>query len=106
MNNKYYNKYYIVLCIIKEMDYININEDNEPYFDMLLIIIIGITIGLCIGYFFMKKTKYIGPDSNKIVKEIYTDRNGKKYKYIPKITICPLSYSMNKLHDNNFKSKH
>jgi hypothetical protein len=88
------------------MDYNGIEEDNDSIFDIFLIIMIGLIIGICIDYIFLRDVKYIGPDSNKIVKEIYTDDKGKKYKYIPKITICPLNYSMKKLHDNKFKSKH
>jgi hypothetical protein len=35
-------------------------------------------------------------------KQIYIDENGKKYKWKPKICICPLNYSMNKLKNSNY----
>ncbi|AYV80146.1 MAG: hypothetical protein Gaeavirus12_13 [Gaeavirus sp.] len=79
--------------------------DNE-YISTTIIIIIGITIGIIIGYYIFREIKYIGPDSNIISKKIYTDANGKQYKLVPKITVCPISYSMNKLHDPTFKESH
>lgn len=82
----------------------NINDESVIY--TLMTIIIGIIIGSIIGYLIFKDIKYIGPDSNEIVKKIYTDTDGKKYKYVPKISICPLNYSMNKLHNPNFKDSH
>jgi hypothetical protein len=82
----------------------NINEESVIY--TLMTIIIGIILGSIVGYFIFKDIKYIGPDSNEIVKKIYTDTDGKKYKYVPKISICPLNYSMNKLHNPNFKDSH
>ena len=51
-------------------------------------------IGIIIGYILNKKIKYIGPDSNDIVKEIHIDESGKKYKWMPKVCICPTSYYM------------
>jgi hypothetical protein len=82
----------------------NINDESVIY--TLMTIIIGVILGSIIGYFIFKDIKYIGPDSNEIVKKIYTDTDGKKYKYVPKISICPLNYSMNKLHNPNFKDSH
>lgn len=87
-------------------DFIN-DETNESYsMSDFFIFIFGIIIGSIIGYYIFKKIKYIGPDSNEIVKQIYTDDNGRKYKYKPRITICPINYSMNKLHNLNFKEHH
>lgn len=91
------------------MDNNILNENNvsdDSIIINLMIFIIGILIGSIIGYFIVREIKYVGPDSNEIVKKIYTDSNGKKYKYIPKITICPINYSMKKLHDPNFKESH
>lgn len=97
------------------MNYKIINDNNitDEIFETpdsvivtLMTFIIGILIGGVIGYFIFRDIKYIGPDSNEIVKNIYTDKNGKQYKYKPKITVCPLSYSMGKLHDPNFKESH
>lgn len=91
------------------MDYNYVNDSNtndESVIYTLMTIIIGIVLGSIIGYFIFKDIKYIGPDSNEIVKKIYTDTDGKKYKYVPKISICPLNYSMNKLHNPNFKDSH
>jgi hypothetical protein len=71
----------------------------------IIIIVVGLGIGLGIGYLLFSDIKYVGPDSNKIVKKTWTDEKG-KYKFVPKITICPMNYSMGKLHDQKFKSKH
>jgi len=87
-------------------DFIN-DETNESYcMSDFFIFIFGIIIGCIIGYYIFKEIKYTGPDSNEIVKQIYTDDNGRKYKYKPRITICPINYSMNKLHNPNFKEHH
>lgn len=72
----------------------------------LITIILGVVLGMVIGYFIFYKPKYIGPDSNYIVKQEYIDSTGKKYKFKPKITVCPVNYSMDKLHNPKFKSKH
>jgi hypothetical protein len=82
-----------------------INEDESIIYT-LMTIIIGILLGSIIGYFIFKDIKYIGPNSNEIIKQTYTSADGKKYKFVPKITICPLNYSMKKLHDPNFKESH
>jgi hypothetical protein len=97
------------------MDYNYVNDytdsDGDNYGDdytiyTIMTIIMGILLGSIIGYFIFRDIKYIGPDSNEIVKQIYTDSDGKKYKYKPHITICPLNYSMKKLHDPDFKESH
>jgi hypothetical protein len=59
-----------------------------------------------IGYWIFKNVQYVGPDSNTIVKQEYTDDSGLKYKFKPKITVCPVNFSMGELHNENFKSKH
>ena len=76
------------------------------YYELIISIILGITIGIIIGYILFKKIKYIGPNSNDIYKKIYIDDNGKKYKFIPKVCICPVDYSMNNLHDPKFTENH
>ncbi len=68
----------------------------------IIVIIIGLVIGVIIGYYLFKVNIYKGPDSNIISKEIYTDIFGYKYKWVPKICPCPISYSMNKLKDINY----
>lgn len=80
-----------------------INIDNIVF---IITIIIGLIFGVIIGYIFFMDIKYIGPNSNEIVKKIYYDNDGKKYKLIPKISICPVNYSMNKLLNSNFKEIH
>jgi hypothetical protein len=87
------------------------NNINENYYDdsivfTIMTAIIGILLGVVIGYFIFRDIKYIGPDSNQIVKKTYKDDKGRLYKYKPIITICPVNYSMNKLHDSKFKEKH
>jgi len=79
--------------------------DND-IISTIITIIIGIVIGSVIGYICMKDIKYIGPNSNEIVKQIYLDDNGKQFKFKPKVTVCPSAYSMKKLHDPTFKESH
>ena len=76
------------------------NIDNN----YIITIILGILIGSIFGYIILKPYKYRGPDSNIVVKEVHTDSNGKKYKWVPKVCICPSYYSMNKF--NNVKELH
>lgn len=79
------------------------NLENEFYvIYYILTIIIGISIGIIVGYFIFKKYEFKGPDSNIVSKETYIDSNGKKYKLIPRVCICPISHSMIKLKDPNF----
>lgn len=85
---------------------INEIQDSNNVMLSIFVFIFGIVIGAIIGYFIFKTVKYIGPDSNEIVKEIHIDKDGKKYKFKPKITVCPINYSMGKLHDKNFKESH
>lgn len=88
------------------MNYNYLDEKEESIIFTLITIIIGILLGVVIGYYIFRDIKYIGPDSNDIVKKIYIDNKGRKYKYKPRITICPLNYSMNKLHNEKFKESH
>jgi hypothetical protein len=86
------------------MDIINdilLNEPIQIIFN-ILIIVLGLTVGLAIGNYWFKVYIYKGPDSNIISKEIHTDEDGKKFKWVPKICVCPISCSMNKLTDPNF----
>lgn len=94
-------------------NYVNDYEksDNSDYEDesgiyTIFTIIMGIIIGCIVGYLIFRDVKYVGPDSNEIVKQVYTDSSGKQYKYKPQITICPLNYSMKKLHNPEFKESH
>ena len=65
------------------------------YIQYLVFFIIGIVIGYYM--YFHKTIIYHGPNSNKIKKEIYYDKNTKScYRLIPKVHICPIAYSMNK----------
>lgn len=85
-----------IIDIINDVDIIS----------FIITTIIGIIVGLIIGYLIFKDIKYIGPNSNDVVKNIYYDNYGKKYKLVPHITICPINYSMNKLHDPLFTESH
>ena len=69
-------------------------------------IMIGLIIGICIGIFAFKKTIYKGPDSNIISKNIYTDSDGKKYKWVPSVCICPINLSMGLLKEPNYVVPH
>lgn len=68
----------------------------------LITIIIGLVIGIVFGFLIFKQYIYKGPDSNIVSKEIYTDSNGKKFKWIPKVCICPVNLSMDKLKNPNY----
>lgn len=77
-------------------------ENNLEILINTLVVILGLTIGLTIGYYLFSQYQYKGPDSNIICKEIYTDDNGHKYKWVPKVCVCPISYSMDKLKYPNY----
>ncbi len=68
----------------------------------ILTILVGLTLGIIIGYYSFKTFIYKGPDSNIISKNVYVDSDGKKYKWVPKVCICPLNYSMIKLKDPEY----
>jgi hypothetical protein len=68
----------------------------------LMTIIIGLVIGIVFGFLIFKQYIYKGPDSNIVSKELYTDSNGKKFKWIPKVCICPINLSMDKLKNPNY----
>jgi hypothetical protein len=77
-------------------------EDKTEIIINIFVMIIGLSIGMVLGYFLFKKYHYKGPDSNIISKKIYTDSSGQKYKFVPKVCVCPISYSMDKLKDSNY----
>lgn len=68
----------------------------------LITITIGLVIGLIFGFILFKQYIYKGPDSNIVSKEIFVDKNSKKFKWIPKICICPINLSMGELKKKNF----
>jgi len=80
-------------------------EINDQYTLAINIIVIigGLVIGLIFGYLLFNSNIYIGPNSNEIVSNIYTDSKGKKFKWIPKICICPINLSMDKLKNIEYK---
>lgn len=87
------------------IDY-NLDFDKFNNYELILnmiIIIFGFIIGLLIGYLTFNSNTYIGPDSNEISKKIYVDSEGKRYKWIPKVCICPINLSMGKLKNPNYK---
>lgn len=88
--------------IIKNKTSKMIYENNLQFIINVLVAIVGLITGLIIGYYLFKRYQYKGPDSNIVCKEIYTDNDGHKYKWIPKVCVCPISYSMNKLKDSNY----
>jgi hypothetical protein len=77
-------------------------ENNLEIIINILIIVSGLTIGIIIGYLLFNQYQYKGPDSNQIAKEVYNDKKGKKYRWVPKVCVCPISYSMDKLKDVNY----
>ena len=56
--------------------------------DYIISILIGLIFGVIMGYLIFKKIEYHGLNSNDVVKEIYIDENGKKYKWQPQICMC------------------
>lgn len=68
----------------------------------IIIIIIGLVLGMVFGFLLFKEYIYKGPDSNIVSKQIYTDHNGKKFKWVPKICICPVNFSMGELKNPNY----
>jgi len=65
----------------------------------IITIVVGFVIGIIFGFLLFKEYIFKGPDSNIVVHEIYTDLNGKKYKWTPAVCICPINLSMGKLKD-------
>jgi len=63
---------------------------------IIIIIMIGIISGFYIGYKLNESYIYHGPNSKKIKKIIYKNKNGKCYKLKPIVYICPISLSMKK----------
>ena len=57
----------------------------------ILNILIGIVIGYSIGKLVFNSITYIGPNSKDIVKNIYKDENGRCYKLVPKVYVCPIT---------------
>ena len=80
------------------------NEINN-FISIILNILIGFCIGILIGKQLFNNIKYKGPDSNQVKKEIHYDKKG-KYKWNPKVCICPISHSIFKLKDKNFIDDH
>ena len=72
--------------------------------DYTISILLGLIIGIIIGYFVFPNSIYVGPDSNDIKKEIF-EENGIKFKWMPEICICPISYSMNILNNPDLIKK-
>ena len=68
----------------------------------LITIIIGLVVGMIFGFLIFKQYIYKGLDSNIASKEIHTESNGKKFRWIPKICICPVNLSMDKLKNPNY----
>jgi hypothetical protein len=81
--------------------------EKNDFINIILNILIAFCIGIIIGRQIFNTIKYKGPDSNEIKKQIHQDNDGKgKYKWKPKVCICPISHSMFKLKDVNFMDDH
>ena len=81
--------------------YIDFDNISEIIIN-IFVIIIGLIFGIIIGYYKFRLYIYKGPDSNIVSKEIHIDSNGHKYKWVPKVCVCPISYSMKKLQNSNY----
>ena len=68
----------------------------------IMTIIIGLVIGIVFGFLLFKHNIYKGPNSNVVSKEIHIDSDGKKFRWIPKICICPINLSMEQLKNSNY----
>lgn len=79
---------------------------TENIIDNFISIIVGILIGGIIAYFYFSNITYVGPNSKDIVYKNFKDDDGREFILDPVVVICPIDYSMNKLHDPDFKSKH
>lgn len=56
-------------------------------------ILMGIIFAILIYFLFIQKVTYHGVNSNKIKNKIYKI-DGKCYKFIPRVHICPIITSM------------
>jgi hypothetical protein len=68
----------------------------------IITIIIGLVLGIVFGFLLFKQYIYKGPNSNIVSKEIHTEPDGKKFRWIPKICICPVNLSMDQLKNPNY----
>ena len=68
----------------------------------IITVVIGLVLGIVFGFLLFKQYIYKGPNSNIVSKEINTDVNGRKFRWIPKICICPVNISMSELKNPNF----
>ena len=64
------------------------NIINYELVNNIINIIIGMMIGIILGYIFLNKAEYHGLDSNDVVKEIHTDKDGRKYRWKPQVCMC------------------
>jgi len=79
--------------------------EHNDIISIIFAIIIGFSVGILIGRQLFNKIKYKGPDSNEIKKQTHKDKKG-KFKWVPKVCICPISHSMFKLKDENYIDEH
>ena len=68
----------------------------------IITVVIGLVLGIVFGFLLFKQYIYKGPNSNIVSKEINTDENGRKFRWIPKVCICPVNISMSELKNPNF----
>ena len=68
----------------------------------IITVIIGLVLGIVFGFLLFKQYIYKGPNSNIVSLETNIDSNGKKYRWMPKVCICPINLSMNKLKNQNY----
>ena len=64
---------------------------------ILIELLIAFVLGNIIGYHYVVNQSYVhhAPSSNSVKKKLFYDNNTNKcYKLIPKVFICPITYSM------------
>lgn len=67
-----------------------------PKIIYIIIYILAVLLGFNIGLKLNQVNIYHGPNSNNIKKKIYKSKDGRCYKLIPIVHICPISLSMKK----------
>ena len=79
------------------IDYIVVvyyNNNLESNY-MILFVIIAFIIGGILGYIFKRRRAFHGPNSNVVKTKVF-EEDGKYYKFVPKIYICPTSIAKKK----------
>ena len=69
----------------------------DKFLSSIINIVIGFIIGYIVGRMVFNSVITVGPASKDIKSYTYKDKDGICYKLVPKVHICPISISMNKM---------